>query len=422
MSSSSLECLEKEGSTALEQNLQFLVQSCPEYWWVYTIFWQASKDIGAGRVLLHWGHGHFRGSHGNDYTDRSLQVLDRHVTASEWFYTLSMTRSFGAGDANILGRAFSSATDVWLVGLNEFQLEEYCDRVREARSHGIQTLVCIPTANGVLELGSTDLIKQDWGLVRLAKSIFMTATNDAAAVSLCESIAVTVPFVQKETVLKHKNNYKLRKKTLVNIQEAENGSSSSDSGQGHEDYATRRRGRSRKAASEILMPPNHVEAERQRRERLNQRFYALRSVVPNVSKMDKASLLSDAVAYINQLKAKTEQLQLKAKFPKHEHEQPSHSQSSTCLPLPNNNNISSNTIAVEVKIVGMDAMIRVQCLDVNHPSARLMDALRDLNLQIHHASISSVKDLMLQDVVVRVPHDLMNEDVMKSAIFQRLQN
>nr|5GNJ_A Chain A, Transcription factor MYC2 [Arabidopsis thaliana]5GNJ_B Chain B, Transcription factor MYC2 [Arabidopsis thaliana]5GNJ_E Chain E, Transcription factor MYC2 [Arabidopsis thaliana]5GNJ_F Chain F, Transcription factor MYC2 [Arabidopsis thaliana]5GNJ_G Chain G, Transcription factor MYC2 [Arabidopsis thaliana]5GNJ_I Chain I, Transcription factor MYC2 [Arabidopsis thaliana]5GNJ_M Chain M, Transcription factor MYC2 [Arabidopsis thaliana]5GNJ_N Chain N, Transcription factor MYC2 [Arabidops len=63
-------------------------------------------------------------------------------------------------------------------------------------------------------------------------------------------------------------------------------------------------------------PLNHVEAERQRREKLNQRFYALRAVVPNVSKMDKASLLGDAIAYINELKSKvvkteSEKLQIK---------------------------------------------------------------------------------------------------------------
>jgi len=60
-------------------------------------------------------------------------------------------------------------------------------------------------------------------------------------------------------------------------------------------------------------PLNHVEAERQRREKLNHRFYALRSAVPNVSKMDKASLLADAVEYINDLKAKIEDLEAKLK-------------------------------------------------------------------------------------------------------------
>ncbi|KAI9117432.1 hypothetical protein K1719_011598 [Acacia pycnantha] len=66
-------------------------------------------------------------------------------------------------------------------------------------------------------------------------------------------------------------------------------------------------------AQELIMPLNHMEVGRQRRERLNQRFYALCSAVPNVSKMDKASLLSDVVTYINKLRAKIEELETRFK-------------------------------------------------------------------------------------------------------------
>ncbi|XP_019257209.1 PREDICTED: transcription factor ABA-INDUCIBLE bHLH-TYPE-like [Nicotiana attenuata] len=66
--------------------------------------------------------------------------------------------------------------------------------------------------------------------------------------------------------------------------------------------------RGRKPANGREEPLNHVEAERQRREKLNQRFYALRAVVPNVSKMDKASLLGDAISYINELKLKLQNI------------------------------------------------------------------------------------------------------------------
>jgi flagellum-specific peptidoglycan hydrolase FlgJ len=70
----------------------------------------------------------------------------------------------------------------------------------------------------------------------------------------------------------------------------------------------RRRGR--KPANGREAPLNHVEAERQRRDKMNQRFYALRAVVPNVSKMDKASLLRDATAFIEELKAQAHRLEL----------------------------------------------------------------------------------------------------------------
>ncbi|XLR42440.1 hypothetical protein S83_027100 [Arachis hypogaea] len=67
--------------------------------------------------------------------------------------------------------------------------------------------------------------------------------------------------------------------------------------------------RGRKPANGREEPLNHVEAERQRREKLNQRFYALRAVVPNISKMDKASLLGDAIVHINELQAKLKALE-----------------------------------------------------------------------------------------------------------------
>ncbi|PQQ01908.1 uncharacterized protein Pyn_09452 [Prunus yedoensis var. nudiflora] len=54
---------------------------------------------------------------------------------------------------------------------HELQIYE-CERVKEARMHGIQTLVCVATSCAVLELASLDVIKEDWGLVYLSKSLF----------------------------------------------------------------------------------------------------------------------------------------------------------------------------------------------------------------------------------------------------------
>ncbi|KAL0749431.1 hypothetical protein Bca101_031434 [Brassica carinata] len=54
---------------------------------------------------------------------------------------------------------------------------------------------------------------------------------------------------------------------------------------------------------------NHVVAERRRREKLNERFITLRSLVPFVTKMDKVSILGDTIEYVNHLSKRIHELE-----------------------------------------------------------------------------------------------------------------
>ncbi|ESW10763.1 hypothetical protein PHAVU_009G235700 [Phaseolus vulgaris] len=53
----------------------------------------------------------------------------------------------------------------------------------------------------------------------------------------------------------------------------------------------------------------NIVSERNRRKKLNERLFALRSVVPNISKMDKASIIKDAIEYIQELHEKEKIIQ-----------------------------------------------------------------------------------------------------------------
>ncbi|OIW13650.1 hypothetical protein TanjilG_07992 [Lupinus angustifolius] len=56
-------------------------------------------------------------------------------------------------------------------------------------------------------------------------------------------------------------------------------------------------------------PHEHVLAERKRREKLSQRFIDLSALVPGLKKMDKASVLGDAIKYLKQMQEKVSSLE-----------------------------------------------------------------------------------------------------------------
>lgn len=67
--------------------------------------------------------------------------------------------------------------------------------------------------------------------------------------------------------------------------------------------------RFKKGTPQDELSANHVLAERRRREKLNERFIILRSLVPFVTKMDKASILGDTIEYLKQLRKKIQDLE-----------------------------------------------------------------------------------------------------------------
>ncbi|KAI3752945.1 hypothetical protein L2E82_24988 [Cichorium intybus] len=63
----------------------------------------------------------------------------------------------------------------------------------------------------------------------------------------------------------------------------------------------------------VSTPQDHILAERKRREKLSQRFIALSALVPGLKKMDKASVLGDAIKYLKTLQEKVKTLEEQTK-------------------------------------------------------------------------------------------------------------
>ncbi|GMH22522.1 hypothetical protein Nepgr_024365 [Nepenthes gracilis] len=408
-SSSSMISHDDQLPGSLKGRLKLILQNEAE-WWNYAIFWQTSTDAKDGTLSLSWGDGHFQGMSALVSTLKKSEAFS--VSDAEWFYLTSVAQSFNARDG-VLGRAFSSGSLVWLTGGR--LLESYnCERAKEAQIYGIQTLVCIPTGAGVLELGSSDLIKENWSLVQQVDFLFGSHHSPNFSNVSAHQLPFQDPVLSPDL-------------------------ETDERGKGETVRQTRKRGRKPSAVGRDNVRRHHVEAERQRREKMNSRFYVLRAVVPNVSRMDKASLLADAVGYIKELRRRIEELESQLQKSNKKAELRATTSSSDAVDnqsiittagvtsldrkTTENRAIShkNNHLEIEVKIVGKAGMIRVQSKNVNYPSTRLMEAVRDLELEVEHATITSVSELMLQDVVIRVPDEVSSEDGLKALLLRRLE-
>ncbi|KAH7519470.1 hypothetical protein FEM48_Zijuj08G0039600 [Ziziphus jujuba var. spinosa] len=157
----------------------------------------------------------------------------------------------------------------------------------------------------------------------------------------------------------------------------------------------RPRKRGRKPANGREEPLNHVEAERQRREKLNQRFYALRAVVPNISKMDKASLLGDAIAYINELQAKLKVMEADRD------NLGSSSRDASSLEATANPESQNRAPDVDIQAAHDEVIVRVSCPLESHPASRIIQAFKEAQISVVESKLSAANDTVFHTFVIK---------------------
>ncbi|KAL6952936.1 Transcription factor mtb3 [Sarracenia purpurea var. burkii] len=333
------------------------------------------------------------------------------------FYLTSMYYSFPFDKPSTPSQSFNTGRAIWASDAKNCS-GNYQSRSYLANLARLETVAFLPLKSGVLELGSVRSIPEDQNVIQMVKSTFGGPLPTQAKVypkifghelSLGSSRPMTISFspkVEEESGFFTPEPYELQAigtnqvyanfsngcrsddgeaKLFPQMNQLVLGGSTSQAtisglDQGQEDSSIhlhpdemKPRKRGRKPANGRDEPLNHVEAERQRREKLNQRFYALRAVVPNISKMDKASLLGDAISYITDLQGKIRVLEAEKYMIDNKQKQ--------CI-IPE----------IDFQARHEDAIVRVSCPLDSHPVSRVIKTFREHQIVAQESKVSTTEN------------------------------
>ncbi|CAL5028354.1 unnamed protein product [Urochloa decumbens] len=184
---------------------------------------------------------------------------------------------------------------------------------------------------------------------------------------------------------------------------------------------------------------NNKDMERGRRRRLNQKLYALRGVVPNITKMDKASIVRDAIAYVEHLQdqerrvlADISTLQLASSTVKTEHATDDAGgfqlrRAPPCIVFADEETCSVTTtssppvriLEVQVSQSGEKmAVVSLRCSRGRNAVSKLCRALEPLRLAVVTATIAAAGDAVVHTMFVETGE--MGGAVLKEAILGAL--
>ncbi|KAL6498895.1 hypothetical protein OROHE_026402 [Orobanche hederae] len=167
---------------------------------------------------------------------------------------------------------------------------------------------------------------------------------------------------------------------------------------------------------------DHILAERKRREKLSQRFIALSALVPGLKKMDKASVLGDAINHIKQLQEKVKTFEEQTKkntiesfvfIKKHQVKYATAADSSSTEICSSDHEyqsmvsgtdsptvITESLPEIEARFCNKDVLITVHCEKGKGVLEKTIAEIEKLHLSVANSSIMSFGDSALNITVV----------------------
>ncbi|KAG7968202.1 hypothetical protein I3843_08G141200 [Carya illinoinensis] len=168
---------------------------------------------------------------------------------------------------------------------------------------------------------------------------------------------------------------------------------------------------------------DHIMAERKRREKLSQRFIALSAIVPGLKKMDKASVLGDAITYVKELQARVNLLEEQTKKRTMESvvyvkkaQLSADDDTSSCDENFDGRSDEAALPEIEARISEKDVLIRIHCEKNKGAVVRTLGEIEKLHLSVVNSSVLPFGNSTLDmTVIARMDNefDLTAKDIVK---------
>lgn len=153
----------------------------------------------------------------------------------------------------------------------------------------------------------------------------------------------------------------------------------------------------------------HVLAERKRREKISKRLIALSAIIPNLKKMDKASILEDAIEHLKELQQRVKALEEEAAAAKTvesvvvvkksqlttDDDTYSSSDEQSCSQIDRQLSLPE----IEARVSGNCVLIKIHCERRNGSVSKMIGEIEELNLTVVNSCImpfgSSILDVTI---------------------------